>query len=101
MRIDFSRFSGNHPSAWVARIQRYFDYYRTPKSQRLIVVSFHLDDDALDWFDWMNRNGLISGWTDFLGAISKRFGPSEYEDHFGKLNKLTQSGSLSEHQHQF
>lgn len=49
----------------------------------------------------MNCNGLISGWTEFFSAISKRFGPSEYEDHFGNLSKLTQSGSLSEYQHQF
>lgn len=47
MRIDFPRFSGDHPSAWVARIQRYFDYYREPESQHLIVASFHLDGDAL------------------------------------------------------
>ncbi|XP_075515833.1 uncharacterized protein LOC142550640 [Primulina tabacum] len=62
MQIDFPRFSGDHPSAWVARIQ---------------------------------------SCTEFLSAIIKRFGPLEYEDHFGKLSKLTQSGSLAEYQHQF
>lgn len=88
MHVDLLRFFGNNPTAWVARIQRYFDYYQTPKPQHLIIFSFHLDVDALDLFDWMNINGLIHGWYEFLIAIMKRFGLFEYEDHFGKLSKL-------------
>lgn len=34
-------------------------------------------------------------------ALEKRFGPSEYEDSFGRLCKLTQTGSLADYQHQF
>lgn len=55
----------------------------------------------MDWYDWMSRNGLIHGWPEFLVAITKRFGPSEYDDHFGKLSKLTQTGTLASYQHQF
>lgn len=101
MRVDMPRFSGDNPSAWVSRVQRYFDYYNTPDTQRLLVASFHLDGAALDWFDWMSRNSLIQGWAEFIVAITKRFGPSEYEDHFGRLSKLTQLGSLTDYQHQF
>lgn len=101
MRVDMSRFSGANPYAWVSRVQRYFDYYHTPNNQRLMVASFHLDGATLDWFDWTTKNELIHGWSDFLPALTKRFGPSEYEDHFGKLSKLTQLGSLTEYQHQF
>ncbi|KAL5758325.1 hypothetical protein ACOSP7_020936 [Xanthoceras sorbifolium] len=65
MRLDVPRFSGANPTAWVSRVQRYFDYYNTPDPQRLIIASFHLDGDALDWFDWMSKNHLIFGWHDF------------------------------------
>ncbi|KAH7511671.1 hypothetical protein JRO89_XSUnG0180200 [Xanthoceras sorbifolium] len=67
------------------------------KSMRLDVPH----DDALDWFDWMSKNHLIFGWPEFLVAIEIRFGPSEYEDHFGKLSKLVQSNALVDYQHQF
>ncbi|KAL5844111.1 hypothetical protein ACOSQ4_010069 [Xanthoceras sorbifolium] len=101
MRLDVPRFSGANPTAWVSRIQRYFDYYNTPDPQRLIIASFHLDGDALDWFDWMSKNHLIFRWHEFLLVIEKHFGPSEYEDHFGKLSKLVQTNALSDYQHQF
>lgn len=53
-------FFGDNPTAWVSWVQRYFDYYNTLKNQHLIVVSYNLDGAALDWFDWMNMNGLIN-----------------------------------------
>lgn len=34
-------------------------------------------------------------------AVEKRFGPSEYEDSFGKLKKLVQTGTLATYQHMF
>lgn len=49
----------------------------------------------------MNKNQLLVTWKDFLSAVEKRFGPSEYEDSFGKLSKLTQQNSLGQYQHQF
>ncbi|KAL5807434.1 hypothetical protein ACOSQ4_030167 [Xanthoceras sorbifolium] len=101
MRLDVPRFPGANPIAWVSHIQRYFDYYNTPDPERLLIASLHLDDDALDWFDWMSKNHLIFGWPEFLVAIEIRFGPSEYEDHFGKLSKLVQSNVLVDYQYQF
>lgn len=58
-RVDILRFSRDNPTACVARIQRYFDYYQTVEPHRLIVSSFHLDGDALDWFEGMSRDGFI------------------------------------------
>lgn len=71
MRVDMPRLSGDNPSAWVSRVQRYFDYYNTPDNQRLLVALFHLDGAALDWYDWRSRNSLIQGWSEFLVAITK------------------------------
>ncbi|XP_075478825.1 uncharacterized protein LOC142519678 [Primulina tabacum] len=101
MRLEVPHISGINPSAWISRIQRYFDFYNTPDSQRLVIASFHLDGDALDWYDWMHRNQLLDNWSAFLVAVEKRFGPSEFEDSLCKLCKLVQSGSLSEYQHLF
>ncbi|XP_073152641.1 uncharacterized protein [Henckelia pumila] len=101
MRLEVPRFSGENPLAWISRIQRYFDFYMTPDPQRLTIASFHLDGDALDWYDWMNRSKLITNWTEFLEAVERQFGPSEYEDHLGTMSKLMQVGKLGEYQHQF
>ncbi|KAH7575732.1 hypothetical protein JRO89_XS02G0204600 [Xanthoceras sorbifolium] len=92
MRLDVPRFSGAHPAAWVLHIQRYFDYYNTPNPQRLIIASFHLDGDALDWFDWMSKNHLIIGWHEFLLAIEKRID----DDRSQELENNTANVQLSQ-----
>lgn len=49
MRLGVSRFSGENSSAWIACIQRYFDFYSIADSQRLKIAYFHLDGVALEW----------------------------------------------------
>lgn len=91
MRLDVPRFSGENALAWISRIQRYFEFYNTPDPQRLLTASFHLDGAALDRYDWMSKNQLFDSWGAFFIAVEKRFGPSVYEDSFGKM---TNTGTL-------
>lgn len=49
--VDVPCFSGENAFVWVAQIQRYFDLFNTPDSQRLVIASFYLDGNVLDWYD--------------------------------------------------
>lgn len=51
MKLEVPRFSGENPLPWISRIQRYFDFYNTHDPRCLIIASFHLDGDALDWYE--------------------------------------------------
>lgn len=48
----------------------------------------------------MSRNSLLPTWKEFLIALEKRFGPSEYEDSLCRLCKLL-PGSLCDYQLHF
>lgn len=43
-----------------------------------------------------NEEGLV-GWDRFKLEIIVRFGTSPYDNHFGKLTKLMQIGTVLEH----
>ncbi|VFQ85068.1 unnamed protein product [Cuscuta campestris] len=49
MRVDAPRFSGEDPTGWIFRIQKYFDYFMTPDSERLHLVAMLIDHPASEW----------------------------------------------------
>lgn len=101
MNLEVPRFNGENAFEWISMIQSYFDFYNTSDAQCIMIALFHLDGDALDWFEWVNKTNLIPTWSEFLSGVAKRFGLPDYEDSFGKLSKLIQTNSLSEYQHAF
>jgi hypothetical protein len=50
MRLDLHSFDGENPGSWVYKANNFFDYYQTPESQRIRLGSFHMQGDALIWF---------------------------------------------------
>lgn len=61
---------------WVFNIQKYFEFHKIPKEQRLQIVGFNLQEDAVEWFQYIERKYFFLGWMDFLEKIKIRFGPS-------------------------
>ena len=47
MKLDVPRFDGLGPSGWVFKIIQFFEYYSTPKSERLTIASFYIEGPAL------------------------------------------------------
>ncbi|KAH6762936.1 hypothetical protein C2S52_020369 [Perilla frutescens var. hirtella] len=101
LRLDLPKFDGTDPNGWVFRIQEYIDFHETPNEQGLRIVAFNLEGKALDWYQWMKINERLSTWSDFLIQLKERFGPSQFEDNFGKLSKLRQKSSVIEYQTEF
>ncbi|XP_077249584.1 uncharacterized protein LOC143889290 [Tasmannia lanceolata] len=101
MRLDFPRFDGIDPFSWIFKAEQFFEYHNTADDQRLMISSFHMDGKALQWFQWMHRNGQFHTWSEFTRALEISFGPSEFEDHQGKLAKLLQTSSVSDYQSEF
>ena len=50
VRLDFPRFKGDDPASWAYKANQYFSFYQTPLNERLLMASFHMDGDALIWF---------------------------------------------------
>ena len=58
--LDFPRFKGDEPVSWVYKANQYFSFYQTPLNERLLMASFHMDGDALVWFQDSDENGVFA-----------------------------------------
>ncbi|KAD7117887.1 hypothetical protein E3N88_05155 [Mikania micrantha] len=99
--INLPRFSGSHPERWVAQANRYFDFYRIPPEERLLISSFYFDDAAADWYDWVNRHSQIPTWKAFTEAIVIRFREKSLEQPEGLLAKLQQTSTVEKNRQRF
>ncbi|XP_068329703.1 uncharacterized protein [Pyrus communis] len=102
IKLEFPRFSdGDDPLAWVYRAEHYFDYFTVDDKQKVRMASFHMDNEALQWFQWRNCIKNYPNWKDFVHVFCKEFGPSEFEDFTEALVQLKQLGSLKEYVSEF
>jgi len=98
--MDFPRFNGDNPSGWSYKVNQFFDYYQTPLYQRVRMASFHMEGEALVWFQDANEAGQFPTWDAFLQALLTRFGPV-YDDPMESLMKLRQTATITEYTTQF
>uniref|UniRef100_A0A2N9GT95 Ty3 transposon capsid-like protein domain-containing protein n=1 Tax=Fagus sylvatica TaxID=28930 RepID=A0A2N9GT95_FAGSY len=99
MKLDFPRFKGGDPTAWVYRALQYFHYYQVLEPEKVMHASYHLDEEALVWFQDCEHE--LHGWNDFVRAIQIRFGPASYDDPMELLTKLKQTHSIAAYKSQF
>ncbi|KAK2651008.1 hypothetical protein Ddye_018497 [Dipteronia dyeriana] len=69
--------------------------------KKVKTVSFHLDREALQWFQWENCTKKLSNWEDFIKAFCREFGPHKFEDFTEPLFKLRQTGALKDYKSEF
>ena len=101
VRLDFPRFKGDDPASWVFKSSQYFSFYQTPFDERLLMASFHMDGDALVWFQDSDENGVFATWEGFVDALLTRFGSTAYEDPMESLTKLRQTSNVVIYKGQF
>ncbi|VFQ66499.1 unnamed protein product [Cuscuta campestris] len=101
MRVDAPRFSGEDPTGWIFRVQKYFDYFLTPEPERFQLVAMLIDHPASEWFHYYQANNIEASWQEFLEAVHQRFDPDYYENYVGLLSKLTQTTTVMEYQTAF
>lgn len=67
----------------------------------MLLASFHLQDDALEWYQWYEQSQPNVTWEEFTQALCIHFDLSDYEDFDEALVKLQQTGIVREYQTQF
>uniref|UniRef100_A0A2N9FZS8 Reverse transcriptase n=1 Tax=Fagus sylvatica TaxID=28930 RepID=A0A2N9FZS8_FAGSY len=100
-RLDFPRFNGEDPTGWIYKADQFFRYQGTAEAERILLASFHLQDEALQWYQWYERTNPNVHWGEFTQALCVRFGPSEYEDFDEALSRLRQTTTVRDYQSQF
>ncbi|CAB4286472.1 unnamed protein product [Prunus armeniaca] len=98
VKIEFPRFSdGDDPIEWIYKAEQYFDYFSVPSEKKVKMVSFHLDSEALQWYQWEECASSLSKWEDFTRAFCREFGSHGFEDFAESLFKLRQTGPLKDY----
>jgi hypothetical protein len=86
MKLDFPRFKEGDPTSWIYKAIQYFHYYQVQDEEKVMNASYHLNDDALIWFQ--DSEHTINCWDEFVRTILLRFGPASYDDPMESLTKL-------------
>ena len=55
-RLDFPRFDEDNPTGWIYKVEQFFHYQRTNDNEKVLLASFHLQDDALEWYQWCEQS---------------------------------------------
>jgi hypothetical protein len=95
MEFEFPRFKGGDPTSWMFRAIQYFEYYQVHDASKVMHASYHLDDDALIWFQSCEHD--LGCWDNFARAIQLRFGPPSYDDPMELLIELKHVNSIEEY----
>ena len=101
VRLEFPRFRGDDPATWVYKANQYFNFYHTPLSERLLMASFHMDGEALVWFQDCEASGEFVAWESFVEALLIKFGSFAYEDPMEALTRLRQTSNVINYKAQF
>nr|XP_023879731.1 uncharacterized protein LOC111992135 [Quercus suber] len=94
LRLDFPRFHGEDPTCWIYKTHQFFSFHRTPEHQKVLMASYHLDGEALIWFQDSEQAGGFVSWEVFIKALQTRFGTSAYDDPMEALTRLKQTTSV-------
>ncbi|XP_061340529.1 uncharacterized protein LOC133287007 [Gastrolobium bilobum] len=101
VKLTIPRFAGGNPEPWIHKIQQFYGFHNLTDPEKFTLTSFHMDGSAEEWYHWMDRNGRLRTWDQFVGALRARFGPSRYRDLRGELGRLTQVTTVADYQSQF
>ncbi|KAK6127658.1 hypothetical protein DH2020_038574 [Rehmannia glutinosa] len=101
-KIDFPRFDGNHPRAWILKCNGYFKLIpNIPDSQKVTLASMHFEGKAAQWYQNFNTHQLEMTWAQFLEVVSSRFEELRETKIIGEFNKLKHTGSYTDYVERF
>ena len=91
LKLEFPRFQGEDPTYWIYKTNQFFSYHSTPEHQKIIMASYHLDGEALIWFQDAKQVGGFASWEVFIRALQTHFGTLAYDDPMEALTRLKQT----------
>ncbi|XP_020582663.1 uncharacterized protein LOC110026161 [Phalaenopsis equestris] len=101
-KLDFPRYNGmDDPTGWICRVEQFFEFQSTEEAEKLLMASYHLDDNVQLWYQRFKNRREGVNWEVFNYELHLRYGPSRYQNFFGDFTKLKQTGSIRDYQMDF
>lgn len=54
-KLEFPRFSGEDPTEWLNQVNQFFEFQEFTEEQKVRLASFHLEREADQWWQWLQR----------------------------------------------
>ena len=99
--MNFPRFDGENPYSWLYKANQYFNIHQTQNNDRIPMASFHLEGEALIWFQDTEGTGQVNTWDLFYKSCVTRFGPTAYDDPMESMTRLRQTSTIAVYKAQF
>ena len=68
---------------------------KTPTEKKLLIASFHMELEALIWFQEAEEARVFSDWESLVQALHVRFGSIAYDDPMEVLTRLRQTTTVA------
>ena len=95
MKLKFPMFWGENPTTWIYRANLYFKYYNVSPNEQLVLASFHMDGEALVWYQDCEEFGIFDRWETMVQALLLNFGTTSYDDPIEALTRLRQTSTVA------
>ena len=78
-----------------------FQIIQDPESKKLMMASFHMEGEALVWFQEGEEAGVFGNWEALIQAMLIRFGSMTYDDPMEALTRLRQTSTVALYKGEF
>lgn len=101
-KLNFPRYNGSEdPTSWVCRAEQFFEFKDTAEEEKLALAAYHLEGEAQLWYQLFKESEDQMTWEAMKEGLLVQYGPTQFDDFFGDLTKLRQTGSVREYQSQY
>ncbi|XP_057773723.1 uncharacterized protein LOC130993019 [Salvia miltiorrhiza] len=94
-KVDFPRFNGTNPRAWIIKCNSYFKLTAAMTDEHKVQLAIHnFEGKALQWFQNFGYESVLDvSWDQFLQVVAARFEDINESKIIMEFKNLKQSGS--------
>lgn len=97
-KLDFPRFDGTNPRAWLLRCRGYFKVVNSIlEHDKVTIASIHFDGPALEWYAQISQTNHNISWEQFVEMITARFDDLKEGKILAEFSKLKLVHSLEDY----
>lgn len=101
-KLNFPKYDGTEdPTSWVCRVEQFFEFQNTAEEDKVGLAAYHLEGEARLWYQHFKETEEAASWENVKDGLHVRYGPTQFDDFFGDLTKLPQTGTVREYQGQY
>jgi hypothetical protein len=101
-KLNFPKYEGTEdPTSWVCRVEQFFEFQNTAEEDKVMLAAYHLEGEAQLWYQLFKETEEGASWEQLKEGLHIRYGPKQFDDFFGDLTKLRQTGTVREYLGQY